>query len=88
MPFAFATPVTQTIQKKTNGESAPAERTGKMKEREEELLAEIAGHQKYLEAINTSPTVRVGKAVTWPARKLRGKLSSVSPASTCLTQHP
>ncbi len=47
-------------------------RIGKLQEREQELLRQIAHDQKYLQAIHDSPSLRVGKAITWPARKLRG----------------
>ena len=40
------------------------------REREQELLQKIAEQQKYLQAINDSPSLRLGKAITWPARKL------------------
>ena len=47
----------------------------KMQANEEEatrqLAEHIAEHQKVLRAIDRSPSVRLGKAITWPARKLR-----------------
>jgi Rps23 Pro-64 3,4-dihydroxylase Tpa1-like proline 4-hydroxylase len=46
-------------------------RIGNLQKHEEELLEQIAEHRRHLEAINASPTVRIGKAITWPARKLR-----------------
>jgi hypothetical protein len=46
-------------------------RIGKLQEREQELLREIAAGQEYLRAIDHSPSLRLGKAITWPARKLR-----------------
>lgn len=46
-------------------------RIGKLQEREQELLRQIAANEEYLRAINDSPSLRLGKAVTWPARKLR-----------------
>ena len=46
-------------------------RIGKLQEREEELLREIAANREYLRAIDHSPSLRLGKAITWPARKLR-----------------
>ncbi|HUI56459.1 MAG TPA: 2OG-Fe(II) oxygenase [Bryobacteraceae bacterium] len=36
-----------------------------------DLEDEIAGFKSHLQAINDSPTVRLAKAITWPARKLR-----------------
>ena len=48
-------------------------RLGKMREREEELLGEIAANRELLQAIDNSPSLRIGKALTWPARQLRGK---------------
>jgi len=47
-------------------------RIASLQEREQELLQQIAENEKYLRAINDSPSLRVGKAITWPARKLRG----------------
>jgi hypothetical protein len=47
-------------------------RIASLQEREQELLQKIAENEKYLRAINDSPSLRVGKAITWPARKLRG----------------
>jgi hypothetical protein len=46
-------------------------RIGKLQEREQELLREIAANREYLRAIDHSPSLRLGKAITWPARKLR-----------------
>jgi hypothetical protein len=46
-------------------------RIGKLQEREQELLREIAATGEYLRAIDASPSLRLGKALTWPARKLR-----------------
>jgi hypothetical protein len=46
-------------------------RIGKLQEREQELLREIAAHHDYLQAINDSPSLRLGKALTWPLRMLR-----------------
>jgi hypothetical protein len=39
-------------------------RIGQLQAREQELL-------RYVQAINDSPSLRIGKAITWPARKLR-----------------
>jgi hypothetical protein len=38
---------------------------------QEELRNIESTHQNYLRQINDSPSVRLGKAITWPARKLR-----------------
>jgi hypothetical protein len=46
-------------------------RIGHLQEREQELLRQIAENEAYLRAINDSPSLRLGKAITWPARKLR-----------------
>jgi len=46
-------------------------RIGQLQEREQELLREIAANQEHLRAIDSSPSLRLGKAITWPARKLR-----------------
>jgi hypothetical protein len=40
------------------------------------LEAEIAAGQRYLQAIHDSPSLRLGKALTWPARKLRSMFRS------------
>jgi 2OG-Fe(II) oxygenase superfamily len=42
-----------------------------LQEREQELMREIVAKEEYLRAIHDSPSVRLGKAMTWPARKLR-----------------
>ncbi len=47
-------------------------RIGKLQEREQELLQQIEENRKYLQAINDSPSLRIGKAITWPVRMLRG----------------
>jgi len=39
-----------------------------------DLEAEIAVGQDYLQTINDSPSLRLGKALTWPARKVRSLL--------------
>jgi len=41
-----------------------------------ELEREIAAGKKYLQAINDSPSLRLGKALTWPARALRSAFRS------------
>jgi len=46
-------------------------RIGNLQARERELLRQIDAGQAYLRAINDSPSLRLGKALTWPARKLR-----------------
>jgi Rps23 Pro-64 3,4-dihydroxylase Tpa1-like proline 4-hydroxylase len=46
-------------------------RIGNLQAREQELLKEIAAGKEYLQAIHRSPSLRLGKAMTWPARKLR-----------------
>jgi hypothetical protein len=46
-------------------------RIGNLQVRERELLDEIAAGRTYLQAIHDSPSLRLGKALTWPARKLR-----------------
>lgn len=46
-------------------------RIGQLLAREQELLQEIAAGKEYLQAIHDSPSLRLGKALTWPARKLR-----------------
>lgn len=45
-------------------------RIGMLQEREQELERQIAAHAEYLQAIDKSPSLRLGKALTWPARKL------------------
>ena len=47
-------------------------RLGNAEARIAELEAEIAAGKKYLQAIKDSPSLRLGKALTWPARALRG----------------
>ena len=47
-------------------------RIGHLQEREQELQRQIAHNEEYLRAIHDSPSLRLGKAITWPARKLRG----------------
>jgi hypothetical protein len=44
---------------------------GDLRAREQELLREIAANRELLKAIHDSPSMRLGKLVTWPARKLR-----------------
>lgn len=39
-----------------------------------ELETQIAAYQEWIRAIDGSPSVRLGKALTWPARKLRALL--------------
>ena len=46
-------------------------RIGNLEAREQELLKEIADGKEYLQAIHDSPSLKLGKALTWPARKLR-----------------
>jgi len=46
-------------------------RIGNLQARERELLCEIAANREYLQAIADSPSLRLGKAITWPMRKLR-----------------
>jgi Rps23 Pro-64 3,4-dihydroxylase Tpa1-like proline 4-hydroxylase len=46
-------------------------RIGDLRAREQELLKEIAAGKDYLQAILDSPSLRLGRALTWPARKLR-----------------
>jgi hypothetical protein len=46
-------------------------RIGNLREREQELLRQIAANRDYLQAIDDSPSLRLGKGITWPARKLR-----------------
>jgi hypothetical protein len=46
-------------------------RIGNLQAREQELVREIAAKQEYLQAIADSPSLRLGKAITWPMRKLR-----------------
>jgi hypothetical protein len=46
-------------------------RIGMLQERERELQSEVAANREYLRAIHDSPSLRLGKALTWPARKLR-----------------
>jgi len=46
-------------------------RIGQLQERERELVAEIEAGRQYLQTIDSSPSVRIGKAITWPARALR-----------------
>jgi Rps23 Pro-64 3,4-dihydroxylase Tpa1-like proline 4-hydroxylase len=46
-------------------------RIGNLQARERELLDEIAAGREYLQAINDSPSLRLGKALTWPVRKIR-----------------
>lgn len=46
-------------------------RVGKMREREQQLENQIAAYRQLLDAIDKSPSMRIGKALTWPARKLR-----------------
>ena len=36
-------------------------------------LKEIADYQQILRAVENSPSLRIGRAITWPARLLRGK---------------
>jgi Rps23 Pro-64 3,4-dihydroxylase Tpa1-like proline 4-hydroxylase len=47
-------------------------RIRELQEREQELLRQLAENEDYLRAIHDSPSLRLGKAITWPARKLRG----------------
>jgi hypothetical protein len=46
-------------------------RIGTLQTRQQELRREIAANKEYLEAIDRSPSLRLGKAITRPARKLR-----------------
>jgi Rps23 Pro-64 3,4-dihydroxylase Tpa1-like proline 4-hydroxylase len=46
-------------------------RISELQKREEELLKEIAAGKEYVQAIHDSPSLRLGKAMTWPLRKLR-----------------
>jgi hypothetical protein len=46
-------------------------RIANLQAREKELLREIAASRAYLQTIHDSPSLRLGKALTWPARKLR-----------------
>jgi hypothetical protein len=48
-------------------------RIGNLQKREEELEAQIAELGRYLQAINDSPSLRIGKAITWPLRQLRSR---------------
>ena len=48
-------------------------RIGTLQDREKELQEQIAEYQRYLQAINDSPSLKLGKAITWPARKLLKK---------------
>jgi hypothetical protein len=42
--------------------------------RERELQQEVVQTREYLQAIIDSPSLRAGRALTWPARKLRSLL--------------
>lgn len=46
----------------------------RVRELEREIEKTIEEHNRYLQAINVSPTFRIGKALTWPARTLRSML--------------
>jgi Rps23 Pro-64 3,4-dihydroxylase Tpa1-like proline 4-hydroxylase len=46
-------------------------RIAELQNHERELLQEIAAGKEYLQAIHNSPSLRLGKAITWPLRKLR-----------------
>ena len=46
-------------------------RIGHLESQIAELKTQIDGLEKLLREIDDSPSVRIGKAVTWPARRLR-----------------
>jgi hypothetical protein len=44
---------------------------GALEKREQELFHELEEIRQYLQAIHNSPSLRIGRALTWPARLLR-----------------
>jgi Rps23 Pro-64 3,4-dihydroxylase Tpa1-like proline 4-hydroxylase len=48
-------------------------RIDQLQQRERELLEQIEENRKYVQAIHDSPSLKLGKVITWPARKLTGR---------------